>query len=153
MKYAEYLLKAKSKKISDHFTLYDVCHSDVALAHNIDNIPTAQIIINATLLASKCLEPIGKHFNKPVIVNCIYRSPILNASKWINGATNSQHRFGQACDFTVQGADLKMVFAWCKANLNYDQLIYEGTWIHISYTNGKNRKQTFKLVNGAYIPS
>lgn len=149
--YAEYLLQAKSKKISDHFTLYDVCHSDTALKNKIDNIPTAQIIVNATVLTGKCLEPIRKHFNKPLIVNCMYRSPILNSK--IGGAVNSQHRFGQACDFTVKGADLKIVFAWCKANLKFDQLIYEGTWIHISYTNNKNRQQSLKLVNGKYLPA
>jgi len=152
MTYAEYLLLAKTKKISDHFTLYDVCHSDTALQYKIDNTPTAQIIVNATQLANKCLEPIRKHFNKPLVVNCIFRSPILNTK--IGGATNSQHRFGQACDFVISGADLKIVFAWCKTNLDYDQIIFENQWIHISYNNtGKNRKQALKLVNGNYLPA
>jgi len=162
MSYAEYLLNAKSKKISDHFTLYDVCHSDTALKNKIDNTPTPQIIINSTLLANRCLETIRNHFNKPLIVNCIFRCQILNTK--VGGATNSQHRFGQACDFTVSGADLKIVFAWCKANLNYDQLIYETTtkidpvtkkviytrWIHISYSNIRNRKEALTSLNGFY---
>lgn len=148
MKYVDYLEQAKNKKISEHFTLYEVCYSYTALKNNIDNIPTPQIILNATKLASMVLEPIRKHFNKPLTINCLYRSPILNTK--VGGAVNSQHRFGQAADFYIEGVKIEDIFQWCKANLKFDQLIQEGTWIHISYAQ-KNRQQSLRFVNGKYI--
>jgi hypothetical protein len=66
-------------------------------------------------------------------------------------------------DGTKNGVTNKMVFDYIKANLNYDQLIWEfGTkdnpdWVHVSYNpKGKQRKQILRAirVNGktAYQP-
>ena len=40
----------------------------------------------------------------------------------------------------------KLLFDWCKENLEFDQLIneYDFTWVHISYTV-KNRKQILAI--------
>lgn len=151
MSYAEYLKKAKSEKISKHFTLYEICYSQTAQKQKIDNTPTAPVIENARALIKKVLEPIREYFNKAVNVNCMFRSPQLNASPWINGATNSQHKFGQACDFTVSGVALQEVFDWIKHNLVFDQLIDEGSWIHVSYSLERNRKQALRLANKNYV--
>jgi hypothetical protein len=33
-----------------------------------------------------------------------------------------------------------------ESGLEFDQLIYEGDWIHLSYSKGKNRKQVLTAV-------
>ena len=131
--------------------MFDVVNSATALARKIDNRPTAQVVTNATALIKNVLEPIRNHFNSPLNVNCMYRSPNLN--KAVGGVSTSQHVKGQAADITANNHSIQEVFNYIKKNLIYDQLIYEGTWIHISFSLIKNRKQPLKLVNGKYLPA
>ena len=151
--YKNFLQGAKKKPISEHFTLFDVCNSVTALAKNIDNRPTAQVVKNATLLIKNILEPLRNHFDAPLNVNCMYRSPALN--KAVGGATNSQHVAGQAADITVQGHTVEEVFQWIKNNLIFDQLILEysnnSKWVHVSFNAIKNRHQSLIYKNGKYI--
>lgn len=148
--YKLFLQGAKKKKISEHFTLFEVCNSSTALLKNIDNRPTAQVVTNATALIKNVLEPIRLHFNKPITVNCMYRSSKLNQA--VKGATNSQHLTGQAVDFIITGVAVEDIFQWIKKNLIYDQVINENNiWVHVSFNPLKNRKQSLRLVNGKYI--
>ena len=154
MSFQDYLVYRKDavkKKISEHFTMFDVVNSATALARKIDNRPTAQVVTNATALIKNVLEPIRNHFNSPLNVNCMYRSPNLN--KAVGGVSTSQHVKGQAADITVNNHSIQEVFNYIKKNLVYDQLIQEGTWIHISFSLIKNRKQSLKLVNDKYLPA
>ena len=147
--YQLYLINAKHSAVSEHFTLYDISHSDTALAKDIDNRPSADIVANAKALITNIMEPIRNHFNKPVTVDCIYRCPALN--KAVGGVPTSQHVKGQACDFVISGLALPVIFNYIKENLNFDQVIYEGTWIHVSYSATHNRKQALAYKNGKYI--
>lgn len=147
--YKNFLQGAKKKKISEHFTLFDVCNSSTALLKGIDNRPTAQVVTNATALIKNVLEKIRTHFNSPVFVNCMYRSPELN--KVIGGVSTSQHITGQAADIVVQGRTIEEVFDYVRKNLIYDQVIQEGSWLHVSFSLVKNRKQALRFINGKYI--
>jgi hypothetical protein len=55
-------------------------------------------------------------------------------------------------DGTPNGVTNKMVFDYIKDNLEFDQLIWEfgsdsnPDWVHVSYTNGKNRGQILKAI-------
>ena len=147
--YKNFLQGARKKPITTHFTMFDICNSSTAIAKNIDNRPTTQIVVNATALIKNVLEPIRNHFNSPVIVNCMYRSPLLN--KAVGGVATSQHVKGQAADITVQNHTVQEVFDYIKNNLIFDQLIHEGTWVHGSFSLVHNRKESLKLVNGKYI--
>ena len=149
--YLAYRKDAVKKKISEHFTMFEVVNSATAIIKKIDNRPTAQVVTNATALIKNVLEPIRNHFNSPLNVNCMYRSPNLN--KAVGGVSTSQHVKGQAADITVNNHSIQEVFNYIKKNLVYDQLIQEGTWIHISFSLIKNRKQSLKLVNGKYLPA
>lgn len=151
--FKRFLQGAKKKPISEHFTLFSVCNSQAALAKNIDNRPTAQVVTNSTALAKNILEKLYKKFGiTQDDINSWYRCDKLNGS--ISGSSStSQHPKGQAVDFTPKKHSLIEVFNWIKANLIYDQLIFEGTWIHVSFSLVKNRKQSLKLVNGKYLPA
>ena len=74
-------------------------------------------------------------------------------NKAIGGSSKSQHCHGQAMDIddTYGNASNKEMFDWIRANLDYDQMIWEfGTdlnpdWVHVSYVNEeKNRKRCLK---------
>mgnify|MGYP003673587591 FL=1 len=111
-------------------------------------------------LAENIFEPIRNHFNVPIHISSGYRSKALNAA--IGGALTSQHCSGEAIDIDMDGSSNgvtnKMVFDFIKANLNFDQMIWEfgnsnnPDWVHVSYeSTGKQRKQILKAtkVGGA----
>ena len=129
-----------------HFTIRELSHSDTAVARGIDNYPTAEAVSNLTNLVNNVLDPLRERYGKPIRVSSGYRSPTLNRS--VNGATSSQHRLGEAADITVGDKDENQkLFEIIKQELPFDQVINEKdfSWIHVSYREGRLRKQVLKL--------
>jgi len=147
-------------KISEHLDLSEVTRSETAKRKGISNEPTAEHLENFKKLAENIFEPIRNHFNVPIHISSGYRSKALNTS--IGGSLTSQHCSGEAIDIDMDGSSNgvtnKMVFDFIKANLNFDQMIWEfgnssnPDWVHVSYeSTGKQRKQVLKAtkVGGA----
>lgn len=133
-------------KLAPHFTLAELIASQTAVRKGIDNTPSDAEIEALRALAVNVLEPVRKHFKKPVIVSSGYRGPKLNRA--VGGSKSSQHCFGEAADFTVQGVSNLEVCKWIAENLEFDQLIYEfgeAGWIHCSY-GPRMRKQRLSAV-------
>jgi zinc D-Ala-D-Ala carboxypeptidase len=137
-------------KLSEHLDLAEVTRSETAKRKGISNMPTPEHLENFKKLANNIFEPIRKHFKVPIHISSGYRSKALNTA--IGGSLTSQHCSGEAIDIDMDGSSNgvtnKMVFEFIKANLNFDQLIWEfGTkdapdWVHVSFeTAGKQRKQ------------
>lgn len=142
-------------QLSKHLSLAEVTRSDSAKRNGISNQPTPEHLENFKKLAEHIFEPIREHFGKPISISSGYRSKELNAK--IGGSLTSQHCSGEAIDIdmdgTPDGITNKMVFDYIKANLNFDQLIWEfgnsqsPDWVHVSYeSTGKQRKQILKAV-------
>lgn len=98
------------------------------------------------LVAEKCFEPIRKWYGRPITVSSFYRSPELN--KAIGGSKTSQHTKGEAIDIdTGDNAENKKILEWARANLEFDQLLWEygnaegPDWVHISFSESGNRNQ------------
>lgn len=86
----------------------------------------------------------------PVIINSWYRSMPLNLI--VGGKTTSQHMKGEAVDFIAPkfGTPAAIVEFLKGSELPFDQLIMEGSWVHISFctnpnTNRAPRKQVLYL--------
>ena len=142
-------------RLSPHFTLSEMTASQTAARRGIDNTPGDSEIAALRSLCIEVLEPVRKHFDRPVIISSGYRSPTLNRA--IGGSSSSQHCKGEAADFTVPGVSVLDLAQWMHRNLNYDQLIYEfGSWVHVSYRAGRLRNQELsaKRVGGRtkYLP-
>lgn len=142
-------------RLSQHFTLAELTFSQTAARRGIDNTPNAEQIAALRLLCIEVLEPVRRHYGRPVFVSSGFRSPALNRA--IGGAATSQHSRGEAADFTVAGVGVLEVARWMHRHLHYDQLIYEfGRWVHVSYREGRLRNQelTARLVGGrtGYLP-
>jgi hypothetical protein len=78
-----------------------------------------------------------------------YRSQALCQA--IGSVSTSQHARGQAADFECYSVDNRELFDWITQNLEFDQAIlefYDGDpnsgWIHVSYNENGNRKQTLR---------
>jgi zinc D-Ala-D-Ala carboxypeptidase len=138
------------ERISQHISWNEAVNSSTAAARKISNVPDAHTIINMKILADKCFEPLRRWYGKPIRINSFYRSPELNTA--IGGSKTSQHCKGEAIDISAGSlTENKKLFDWCKANLIFDQLIYEfgddtgPQWVHISFKAGANRNMAFRL--------
>ena len=146
-------------QLSKNLSLAEFCHSDTAVSKGINNTITNPVHLeNAKRLAENVFQPIREYLNRPIKVNSGYRSAALNRA--IPGSSRtSQHCFGEAIDLKITDRDL---FEWILDNIVFDQAIFEGgtedraEWFHISYREGKNRKQALRMIkkNGesTYVP-
>ena len=139
-------------KLTAHFALAEFTRSESAKRHGVSNEPTPEHLQNLITLCEKVLEPIRIKFG-PINISSGYRSKALN--HYIGGSLNSQHCEAKAADIDMDGmggVTNKEIFEYIKNELEFDQLINEFnySWIHVSYNQGKNRKQildAFKVNN------
>jgi len=137
-------------KLSKNFTLGEMIQSQTAIRKNIDNNPNGDQILNLIDLCDNVLQPLRDAIG-PIRISSGFRSQKLNVA--IGGAASSQH-----CALNGAAADIDMgernaeVFEWLKANVDFDQLIWEfgdksnPSWVHVSYKEGKNRNQILKAI-------
>lgn len=134
--------------MSDSFTYNEFVHSDTANKHGIANVPSTEHLENGKALFENVLQPIRDEWGE-VIITSGYRNPELN--KLVGGVWNSQHMTGQAVDFKVYGHSPREIAEWIDNNLEYDQLIIEPSWIHVSYDIKHNRKQFLLYKRGNFV--
>ena len=67
-------------QLSEHFNLKEFTKSETAIRKRIDNTPNAQHAQNLKNVCEKILEPVRRHYGKPVRINSGYRGPALNAA-------------------------------------------------------------------------
>lgn len=126
-------------RLSRHFTLEELTHSDTALKHGIANTPTASHLYNLRQYTAPGLEHVrdicGGH---AINVHDAYRNPQVNAL--VGGTATSAHPLGFAADIDVCGQTpletARLIAAAMKVRkINIDQLILEsgrGT-VHVSF--------------------
>ena len=134
--------------LSPHFSLAELVSSQVATRKGIDNAPAPAIVANLTHLAA-LLEQVRALVGAPVAISSGYRSPALN--KAVGGAANSAHVLGLAADIsTAKLAPKALALLIRQSDITFDQLIYEGTWVHIGLSTGVPRRQvlTAKFAGG-----
>ncbi len=126
--------------LSGHFHLDEFTTSQTATRHGIDNTPSDKVVENLRMLAA-LLEQVRELLGGGAIrISSGYRSLALN--RHIGSNDTSAHVRGWAADFTCPsfGTPLAVAKKIAESNLKFDQLIYEGTWIHIS-CDPQNRRQ------------
>ena len=130
------------ENISKHITFTESTQSPTATKLGINNVPDKTQLEAMKLVAEKCFEPLRSWYGKPIKVNSFFRSDLLNRA--VKGALTSQHKKGEAIDLDAGSKEEnKKLFEWIKANLVFDQVIneYDFSWVHVSYSKVKNRKQ------------
>lgn len=132
-------------QLSPHFSLAELTVTSHA---NLGNVPAGPIVTNLTHTAAG-LETVRTLLGHPLTVNSGYRSPLVNAA--VGGARNSAHLTGHAADFTCAdfGSPFVVASAIEKSGIRYDQLIYEQTWVHISFDPAM-RMQKLTYQGGKY---
>lgn len=127
-------------QLSEHFTLEEMTRSDSAIRMCIDQTPSPEVLENLKATAQH-MELVRMVLGVPIHVNSAYRSNALN--KAIGGASNSAHLTGFAVDFTAPAYGTPQAIAKRlseSGSINFDQCIYEGTWVHISFAPEMRRQ-------------
>lgn len=115
-------------KLTPHFTLEEF----IVTSKPLDNTPSkemVEVLRTTAFYMERVRELLG---NVAIKVNSAYRSQAVN--KAVGGSKASAHTLGYAVDFTAYGhTPLTIANTLAKSDLKFDQLIYEGTWVHISF--------------------
>ncbi|MFT3996644.1 MAG: D-Ala-D-Ala carboxypeptidase family metallohydrolase [Asticcacaulis sp.] len=140
--------------LSTYFTLEELTQSDIAERNGIDNTPTPEHLANLRDTAQR-MDQVRTLLGQPVIVRSGYRSVALNTR--IGGARSSAHLSGRAVDFVSQrfGTPLDICRRIMASDIVFDQLIYEGTWVHIGFSDTPRRqalKADFSRTPTLYTP-
>jgi hypothetical protein len=147
----------KTTRISDHFTLGELCKSQTAERLGIENLPNEDQLECLKQVTENVLEPVRVFFDKPFAPNSGFRCLELNEA--IGSSAKSQHCKGQAIDFEISTIANESLARWIKENLDYDQLIlefYDGVdpnsgWVHVSYVSEEeNRKEALIYNKSGY---
>jgi zinc D-Ala-D-Ala carboxypeptidase len=138
-------------QITRHFAWEEAQSTSTGLP----NAPTTELqrnnIINTAYEMEIVRVILGR---KPIKINSWFRSPAVNAR--VGGVATSEHAEGRAVDFTCAkfGNPRKIceTLLHYAHILNYNQLIDEGTWVHISFpaAGSVGKKEVLTMRNGKY---
>lgn len=127
--------------ISEHFTIQEMTKTSTGLR----NVPSRDQDRRIRVLVRRLLQPL-RYAVGPIKVNSAFRSLEVNSA--VGSHSGSQHVKGEAAD--IEGVDVTNfeLAAYIYNNLEFDQMILEyeedgqPKWIHVSYKETGNRKET-----------
>jgi hypothetical protein len=130
-------------QLTPHFSLAELTTTNT----KIDNTPSKEVIEVLRTTAyymEKVRELLG---NVTIKVTSGYRSPKVNAKA--GGSKTSAHLLGYAIDFIASGqTPYTIANILAGSDIKFDQLIYEGTWVHISFDPKMRREVLTAHRNG-----
>lgn len=132
--------------MKNYFTVAELCRSDTATKHNINNTPGTRELHNLETITIPQLNIIREFLGIPLIVNSGYRNKELNRK--VKGVITSKHLEGLATDVVPKGMTTKEIWEKLK-NSKYSSMIdqcilYRNKgFVHIGFTDGIPRQQFF----------
>ena len=135
-------------RLSPSFTLGRLTASYTATRLGIDNTPPAAVVEHLRTTA-QYLEQIQTATGAELHLNDVYRCPALNVA--VHGSPTSSHLEGYAADFTcpAYGPPGAVIQCIVTAGIPYDQLIFEGSWVHAGFDPRMRAElETAQWVNG-----
>lgn len=120
-------------QLTTNFSIEELTFSSTAVRRDIDNTAPASVTNNLKFLAIGLERIRGLLGNRPMHIDSGYRCPVLNTI--VKGASSSAHLFGYAADFICPafGTPYDIAKAIEASPIQFDQLIMEGTWVHVSF--------------------
>lgn len=130
-------------KLSEHFSLSELCYSETATSKGINNYPSVSLLPNAYWLCENLEKVRSLLGDKPIKINSGFRSKETHlAIYWRNPAKapkTSAHLSFLAADINPISVSLDVAFDLIQhSDIPYDQLIIEtngsgSKWIHIGF--------------------
>lgn len=129
------------ERVGSFFWLSEFLRSDTATRLGLVNRPGPAELANIRQVLAPGMERVRNLLGVPVQITSGFRAPDVNAA--VGGASTSQHTQGLAADFIAPewGTPRTIVRELMvhAPDLRFDQLIFEGTWVHVSFTAGQPR--------------
>lgn len=121
-------------QLTPHFTLDELTRSEIAMRLGVDNTPQPAVV-DTLRRAAEGMELVRALLDCPIVISSGYRSPRVNTL--VGGSATSQHCKGEAVDFTAPafGTPREICRVIVDSDLDFDQLIFEGKWVHVSFTD------------------
>lgn len=143
-----------TRQITPDFALAEFTYSQYAERHNINNTPSDYELANIINITAPRTQKIRDVLNKPMIITSGYRCFLLNRA--VGGVDNSDHMSGLAIDFIAPKfgtpKEVAQYLQTIVLPLGINQLIYEGTWVHVGFAGAGRRPKgeilTAKFKNG-----
>jgi len=136
-------------QLSEHFSLDELCFSETAARHALNNIPTDLVILNNLKRLASELEKVRMLLGHPIHINSAYRSLPVNAL--VGSKPTSYHPKGLAADITcaAYGGPRAVVDKIIFSDIAYDQIIWEfDSWCHIGFPEyGKAPRKQKLIIN------
>lgn len=138
-------------ELTQHFNWNEATATSTGLLNAPDSEAHRKNILNTATHMEIVRAILGRNGIK---INSWYRSPLVN--KRVGGVPTSEHAEGRAVDFTCAkfGTPRKIceTLIHYAHILNYNQLIDEGTWVHISFPpeGSVGKKEVLTMRNGKY---
>lgn len=125
--------------LTEHFDWLEVVRSSTALRLGIDN-SLPDLLRPNVRRAAEGMEDVRALLGKAIFIDSWYRCIQLNQA--LNGALSSDHIQGWAVDFVCPGFGTPQqichkIFA---SSIAFNQLIFEGTWVHVSFAPALRRQ-------------
>jgi hypothetical protein len=122
--------------LQGHFRLSEFLRSDTAVRHGLENTPSATHLANIRNILAPGMQRVRDALAVPVFITSGYRSAEVNAA--VRGSSSSQHCAGLAADFIAPAfgtpRSISRYLMERSGDIRFDQLIFEGGWVHISFT-------------------
>ena len=134
-------------QLTAHFALEELACTQ---HREFDNTPPPETVGNLRLTAAR-MEQVRRALGERVIsVSSGYRSRALNRA--VGGARTSAHLTGHAVDFNCYGFGdpLTVCRVLAASDIAFDQLIEEGSWVHISFDPRLRRQVLTRREGGGY---
>lgn len=141
--------------LSPHFSVPELTHSQAAIRLGLNNDPGVGQLDNLRRLAD-VLETVRTAVrDMPVLISSGLRTLAVNRA--VGGAADSAHLDGRAADFTVPrfGSPKQVCQRIIDQGIVFDQLIYEGSWVHlgIAVAHDQPRRQVLTAIFEAGSPT
>jgi zinc D-Ala-D-Ala carboxypeptidase len=136
------------QRIGAHFWLSEFLRSDLAVRHGIENLPHGVELANLINILGPGMQHVRDTLGAPVHITSGYRSHAVERVLKRKGPawySTSQHVMGLAADFVCpQFGTCRSVVKYLmerSGEIRFDQLIYEGNWVHISFVGTNPRSE------------
>jgi len=158
-------------QLTEHFSLEEMTRSDTAVRMGFDQTPP-EVVKGSLLVTALGAERARSILGHPLLISSGYRCEdlerVLTAKDYASWCTRrgkdphsplswaahfqtKAHPRGEAIDFTCPsfGTPLEIVRALEASDLQFDQLIQEGTWVHLAFSPAGRRQ----VLTAAFTPT
>lgn len=134
-------------QLTPHFSLEEL---QATQHREIDNTAPPEVVKVLRDTAARMEDVRAALGGRTISVSSGYRCPELN--RVVGGARTSAHLAGHAVDFNCYGfgKPIDVCRAIAATGLAFDQMIEEGTWVHLSFDPRMRRQVLTKRSGGGY---